>query len=319
MEHLVRPCGKCTFILGRAALVAAVGLSLAPPGADAQARVLSSIMVHPAPLLAHSGAAGYLGVDVTDIDPEKAQALKLKETHGALITLIDHDAPAGQIGLKVNDVVLAIDGQNVADAEQFRRILRQTPPGRTINLEICRDGGIQNLAVQLADHKAMEKSIWSKIGADVESIVPSRSGNADESGPAMGLVGSGTSSVPSSRFHVPFFGSTLNVGVLVEPLTSQMAGYLGVQGGLMVKQVAQKSEADTAGLKAFDVILKVGADPIATSADWARALRSNQGKPVQVTILRDRKQQILTLQVDSKRRSAVEPPAALFGPGPASA
>jgi Spy/CpxP family protein refolding chaperone len=102
------------------------------------------------------------------------------------------------------------------------------------------------------------------------------------------------------------FTSTLNVGAVVEPLTSQMAEYLGVPSGLMVKQVGRKSEAASAGLKAFDVILKVGADSIATSADWDRALRSNQGKPVQVTILRDKKQQTLTLQVDSKHRGAVE-------------
>jgi S1-C subfamily serine protease len=69
----------------------------------------------------------------------------------------------------------------------------------------------------------------------------------------------------------------------------------------MVKQVVRKSEAAAAGLKAFDVILKVGPDAITTLADWDRALRSNQGKPVQVTVLRDKKQQTLTLQVDSKR------------------
>jgi len=71
---------------------------------------------------------------------------------------------------------------------------------------------------------------------------------------------------------------------------------------LMVKQVAHKSEAATAGIKAFDVILKVGPDAIATLADWERALHANQDKPVQVTILRDKKQQTLTLQVDSKRK-----------------
>ena len=87
---------------------------------------------------------------------------------------------------------------------------------------------------------------------------------------------------------------------MVEPLTTQMAEYLGVASGLMVKQVGRKTEADTAGLKAFDVILKVGPDAIATMADWERALHANQGKPVLLTILRDKKQQTLTLQVDSK-------------------
>jgi len=42
--------------------------------------------------------AGYLGVDLADVDQEKAQALKLKEVRGAVITLIDHDAPAGRSG-----------------------------------------------------------------------------------------------------------------------------------------------------------------------------------------------------------------------------
>jgi S1-C subfamily serine protease len=42
---------------------------------------------------------------------------------------------------------------------------------------------------------------------------------------------------------------------------------------------------------------------VTTVSDWDRALRSNQGKPVQVTILRDGKQQTLTLQVDSKRKT----------------
>ena len=74
----------------------------------------------------------------------------------------------------------------------------------------------------------------------------------------------------------------------------------------MVKQVTRKSETATAGLHAFDVILKVGAESINTSADWERSLRSNQGKPVPVTILRDRKQQTLTLQVDSKHHGAVD-------------
>jgi membrane-associated protease RseP (regulator of RpoE activity) len=121
----------------------------------------------------------------------------------------------------------------------------------------------------------------------------------------MAMMGDGDSPLPGG-FHMPFFGSSLNVGALVEPLTQQMAEYLGVSGGLMVRQVAHKSEADTAGLKAFDVILKVGPDAIATMADWERALHSNQGKPVQVTILRDKKQQTLTLQVDSKRHGLLE-------------
>ena len=73
----------------------------------------------------------------------------------------------------------------------------------------------------------------------------------------------------------------------------------------MVKSILKKSEAENAGLKTHDIILKVGNDSIATIADWERALHSNQDKPVAVMILRDKKQITLMLQVDSKKHKSV--------------
>ncbi len=300
MKHLLRPFRYSYFISACAGLAAVVAcLLLVPRAIHAQAGQIVPFIEDTSPLLAHASIPGYLGVDVSDVDADKAQTLKLKDVHGAVITLIDHDAPAGQIGLKVNDVVVAINGQNVDNADALRRILRDIPPGRKISLEISRDGNIQTMAVQLVDRKAMEHDIWARLDMGVDGIAP-------PAPPAMGLTGS--DAPISSGFHISIFTSSLNVGALVEPLTSQMADYLGVHGGLMVKQVAHKSEAAAAGFKAFDVIIKVGTDSINTSADWDRDLRSNRGKPVQVTILRDRKQLTLTLQVDSKHRSAVTAP-----------
>jgi membrane-associated protease RseP (regulator of RpoE activity) len=311
MKHLLRPYRTLPGIPGFAAprfaavccaaLAAAACLLFTTHIAHAQGGSLASIFADPDPLLVHASPSGYLGVEITDVDGDKAQALKLKEVRGAVITLIDHDAPAGQIGLKVNDVVLGVNGQNVANADQLRRMLRELPPGRNISLEISRDGNIQTLGAQLVDRKALDHDVWSRIANDVSGI------EVGAPAPTMSVMGGGDAPpIPPSGFHMSLFTSTLNVGALVEPLTSQMAEYFGVQGGLMVKQIRKKTEAAAAGFKAFDVILKVGADSILTSADWDRALRSNQGKPVQVTILRDKKQQTITLQVDSKPRGALD-------------
>jgi C-terminal processing protease CtpA/Prc len=271
---------------------------MAPSSALAQANGLAQLMQEPNPML-HSSSQGYLGVDLADVDTEKAQSLKLREVRGAVITLIDHDAPAGQMGLKVNDVVLELNGQKVEGAEQLRRMLKEIPAGRKVSLVISREGNMQTLTVELANRKAMEHDVWNKIGSGDDVFTQA---------PGMGILsgGNGGDAPAPGGFHVPFFGSSLNVGALVEPLTSQMAEYLGVPNGLMVKQVARKSEAAAAGLKAFDVILKVGPEAVTNLAGWDRALRANQGKSVQVTILRDKKQQTLTLQVDSKRRGALE-------------
>jgi membrane-associated protease RseP (regulator of RpoE activity) len=288
MKHFLRP----DHVAGIALLL---GLVAGPRVVAAQSTQIVELLDGANPLLGHGSSQGYLGAYVEDVDSDKAQALKLKEVRGAVITLIDHDAPAGQIGLRVNDVVLQLNGENVEGAEQLRRMLREIPAGRKVSLEFSRDGNLQTTSVQLVDRRVMEHDVWNKIGKDGDVFAQS---------PGMGVLAGGGDAALPGMFHMPIFGSTLNVGAMVEPLTSQMADYLGVQSGLMVKQVAHKSEAATAGLKAFDVILKVGADPVTTLSDWDRALRANQGKPVQVTILRDKKQQTLTLQVDSKHKTS---------------
>ncbi len=285
-------------------MVLGVGVAVAPPGASALSNQFAQLLQKLHPLLSHSSSQGYLGVLVTDVDNDSAAKLKLKDTHGAVITLIDHDAPAGQIGLKLNDVVLEINGQKVDGAEQFGRILKEIPAGRKVNILISRDGTPQPITVQLVDRKTMEHDVWTKIGNNV----PSTSGT-----PALGILSGGGADAPLPGFHMPFFGSSLNVGAMVEPLTPQMADYLGVSSGIMIKEVARKSEAAAAGLKQHDVIVKVGNDAVTTLADWDRAIRANQGKAVQVTILRDRKQQTVNMQVDSKHKSEISLPE--FFPG----
>jgi serine protease Do len=178
--------------------------------------------------------------------------------------------------------------------------MREIPPGRKVTMLISRDGATQTLTVQLVDRKKLDTDIWNKLndGSDISTPVQGLG--------ILGTGGAGDAPLPGG-FHMPFVGnSTLKVGALVEPLTAQMADYLGIQNGLMVKQVARKSEAAAAGMKAFDVILKVGADSIATVSDWDRSMRANQGKAVQITILRDKRPQTLTLQVDSKKKSELE-------------
>ena len=291
-------CFKRPYIRAGVALLGAA-ITLGPAIAMAQTSRIAQIIEEANPLLLHSSSQGYLGVLVGDIDSDSAIKLKLKDARGAVVTLIDHDAPAAQVGLHVNDVVLEINGQAVEGAEAFGRMMREIPPGRKITLLVSRDGATQTMTVQLADRKKMENDVWNKLN-DNESSSPATGLGI------LGTGGSGDAPLPGG-FHMPFVGnSTLKVGAMVEPLTSQMADYLGVQNGLMVKQVVRKSEAAAAGMKPFDVIMKVGAENISTFSDLERSMRANQGKSVQITILRDKKQQTITLQVDSKRRGAVE-------------
>src|ERR1035437_3683131 len=99
MKHFARSSKGFGFM----ALLAA-GLAITP-GVAAQARGIAGLLQERSPLLLLSSSQGYLGVDLADVEPEKAQALKLKEVRGAVITLREHDASAGQMGLTVNPEV----------------------------------------------------------------------------------------------------------------------------------------------------------------------------------------------------------------------
>jgi membrane-associated protease RseP (regulator of RpoE activity) len=158
---------------------------------------------------------------------------------------------------------------------------------------VNRDGVQQKVTLQMADRRKVQEEARQQIdngggyGVPAQGFLTTTSGGGD---------------APSSGgFHLWGMGSSLKIGALVEPLSLQTAYVLGVPSGLMIKSVARKSAADAAGLKPFDVILQVGSDAIVTSSDWERTLRSSEGKPVQVEILRDRIKQLVLLQVDGKR------------------
>ncbi len=183
MKYFLRPYQKSCVSPGSFAL-ASVLLALAVPHlVRGQAQELAPIMEESSPSAVRANPGGYLGVEIIDVDADKAQTLKLKEVRGALIILIDHDAPAGQIGLKVNDVVLAVNGQNVEGAESLRRMLREIPAGRKISLAISRDGNIQTVAAQLVDRKALDHDIWGKIGVESATV------DATPQAPTMGPDG----------------------------------------------------------------------------------------------------------------------------------
>ncbi|HVJ09633.1 MAG TPA: PDZ domain-containing protein [Acidisarcina sp.] len=253
---------------------------------------------------------GYLGVDIRDIDSDRAGALKLKEAKGAEIVTVDHDAPAGKSGLRVHDVILEMNGQAVEGVEQLRRLLRETPSGRTVTFVVSRNGVLTNVSVQLADRATVEQEAWNNH-ISVPEPPPAMGFNSSTAGSPHGLMGGWSLGK----------GSALYVGAIMDPVAPQLANYIGVQEGmgLLVKSVDSKSPAATAGLKQNDVVLKINQDTLSTRADWERELRENYGKSVQLTIVRDRKQQVLTMQAGSpknqKKKSELDWPG--FAPSKA--
>src|SRR5208282_4800463 len=132
------------------------------------------------------GGSSYLGVDIADVSAERLGELKLKEEHGAEVTMVDQDAPAGKAGLHEHDVILSLNDTAVESAAQLRRMIKETPPGRVVNLGISRDGQPQTIKVQLADrHKSMA---WEPKEGEFKLNMPKISAMADFDQPMVVVV-----------------------------------------------------------------------------------------------------------------------------------
>src|SRR5664280_3805286 len=117
-------------------------------------------------------AQGYLGVDVRDVAEDQLAALKLKEARGAEIVLVDHDAPAGKVGLREHDVILRMNGQSIEGAEQLRRMLRESPPGTPLTLLVSRDGQRSTVTTQTANRDEVERQAWQQHLTVPEPLPP---------------------------------------------------------------------------------------------------------------------------------------------------
>lgn len=241
------------------------------------------------------GTAGhsYLGVGVADISTERVQALKLKDDRGVEIVQVDQDAPAGKAGLKERDVIVSFNGTPVESQEQFKRLMRETPPGRTVSLDIMRDGQPQNIKVQLADRKKLESSVWPHEPQDFAFVAPPT--------PPMPPM----PDFPRSWAEQSITRIRSNSGITLESMTPQLGDYFGVKNGegMLVRSVQKGSAAETAGLRAGDVIIKVGDQKIADNSDWREALRNGKNGKVAIVIVRDKKEQTLSMSVPPRRGS----------------
>ncbi len=222
------------------------------------------------------GRGGFLGIGIREVTAERAKELHLKEEAGVEVTAVRSDSPAEKAGLKTGDVVLQYNGTRVEGFEQFSRMVRETPVGREARLLVFRRG---------ADQSFSEQTINVKIAQRGAPFV-----------------------VSDGQFRMPdiprMFQGTRSamLGVEAEALEGQLADFFGVKEGVLVRSVIKGSAAEKAGVKAGDVITKVDAAKVATSADITARLRALAGKSVAVTLLREHKEMTLmvTMMVNAE-------------------
>jgi serine protease Do len=231
------------------------------------------------------GGSAYLGVDIADVTAERLAELKLKEEHGAEVTMVDQDSPAGKAGVHERDVIVSLNGTPVESEAQLRRMIKETPAGRVVALGISRDGQPMTIKVQLADrHKSMA---WEpNVNVEIPKI-----------------------EIPKMDFDLPVSVVVVHQmarsGLMVENITPQLGEFFGVKDGkgVLVRSVDKGSRGEKAGFHAGDVVVKVNNQPVHDTSDFTHAIRSSSGATAAVTVMRDKREQNLTLTLPANKDS----------------
>jgi S1-C subfamily serine protease len=276
-------------------------------------------------LSAHTGhtqpqhTAGYLGIEFHDLSDAEATALHEKGTRGILILAVDHDGPAGKAGLRPQDVIVSVNGQNSANADMLRRMIHDAGAGFNMALSLVRQGKDVHINAVLADHSQIERAAIAKMSATPVGV---SAGSADPVDAEEGRPDFANPAPPPPTKAMrgqTFIGAVLHTGPFtgleLEVLTPQLAGFFGVPdgNGLLIQSVAPNSPAAEAGLHAGDVLTKADGVPLHTTNIWNKHLRTAKGRPVAVTILREKHEQQITLTLDAKKHSLLEWPHGFKG------
>jgi len=101
-----------------------------------------------------SGEEAWLGVFTQPLKPEFAAYWGLPEAGGLIVSTVVPDSPAAQAGIQPGDIIKSFDGKPqraTQDREvlNFSRLVRDTGPGKTVRIELLRNGQPLTLEVTL--------------------------------------------------------------------------------------------------------------------------------------------------------------------------
>src|SRR5215813_5995007 len=86
-----------------------------------------------------------------------AKALGVQSSSGSLVGDVTAGSPASKAGLQKGDIILAIDGESVNDANQLRLKVGMLEPNKRVTLKVLRDGKTQDMAVELGSFPSNEE------------------------------------------------------------------------------------------------------------------------------------------------------------------
>ncbi len=249
------------------------------------------------------GGGGRLGVSLEEVGADDVSRLGLSGERGAVVTDVQEGSAAEKAGVKEGDVIVRFGGQEVWSAAQLARLVRETPAGRTVDLEVSRRGSIQKLSVALVkpDRDRLIGVGPGGMGEDFHFEMPDLPELADLPAPPIPPM------PPAFRLGP---GQGRKLGLSYQELGDQLARYFKVEGGVLVTDVEETGPAANAGIKAGDVIVRVGGKAVKDGGDLREALRdADAGSDATIGVQREGRSMDLTVKIGAAEPARLAPAA----------
>jgi serine protease Do len=192
---------------------------------------------------------GWLGIMIQDITPELAESFGVTVTKGVIVADIVADSPAEKGGLKRGDIVEALNGKQVENANQLSRSVAALPPESKVTIEVIRDG--KPVTVKLA------------IGTMPEDTQMKKSA-APKTESAWGITVQNLTPELAQRFGVD-----------------------EKEGGVVITDLAEASPAAEARLRQGDIVEEVNRQKIQNVRDWKQTTeKMKKGEPLLLLVKR---------------------------------
>lgn len=239
---------------------------------------------------------GFLGVYGEDINRENMSRYHLNEARGVGVTQIVADSPAAKAGLRKDDVILRIDGENVTSVRKLNRLVSEIAPDHNVRITISRNGSEQEISATMGKRKDLttardlfkeQPKVWKWEGPLVTPDKMPNFPNFNDNNGDLAIV----------------LGNSRRIGVSTMELSNQLADYFGITEGrgVLVTSVSDDGPAAKSGVKAGDVITAVDGEAVDSPGDIARLINRKKDGDVTVTIVRNKSRQ--TIRVTPRQGS----------------
>jgi membrane-associated protease RseP (regulator of RpoE activity) len=235
---------------------------------------------------------GFLGIYAENISRENMSRYHMNQVRGVGVTQVIKDSPAEKAGLRKDDVILRIEGENVSSVRKLNRLVSELAPDQSVRVSFSRGGSEQEVTATIGKRSNQSfagdvfpggSKLWKWEGTDPKVFkwegLPFNRGDLFENG------GNFSFSLGNSR----------RIGVSTMELTKQLADFFGITGGkgVLVTSVTDDGPAAKAGVRAGDVITAVDGEAVDSPGDISRAINNKKEGDVTLTIIRNKSQQTI--------------------------